>query len=192
MRGEIKDFSESLRRRVAMLEGVPADALERVYHDRLRLNPGAESLVATARDAGVKVMLVSGGFTFFTERLRERLQPGRSPRQHAGNRRRQAHRAACWAISSMPTPRPPICATSRRAMARRRRSRSSPWATAPTICKMLALAGYSVAYHAKPVVRPQGCPIALNVCGLDAVLNWFGDRRPSPLYGRRKRRILAA
>ena len=74
MRGEIKDFSESLRRRVALLKGVPAEALEQVYAEKLRLNPGAERLIGTAQAAGIKVLLVSGGFTFFTDRLRERLK----------------------------------------------------------------------------------------------------------------------
>src|SRR3546814_18415885 len=73
MRGEITDFSESLRRRVALLEGVPVSALERVYDERLRLNPGAERLVSTARKTGLRTLLVSGGFTFFTERLKQRL-----------------------------------------------------------------------------------------------------------------------
>ena len=66
MRGEITDFADSLRRRVKLLAGLPAEALERVYTERLRLNPGAETLVSTARAAGLKVLLVSGGFTFFT------------------------------------------------------------------------------------------------------------------------------
>ncbi|WYX11798.1 phosphoserine phosphatase SerB [Achromobacter xylosoxidans] len=74
MRGEIKDFAESLRRRVALLKGVPAEALEQVYTEKLRLNPGAERLITTAQAAGIKVLLVSGGFTFFTDRLRERLK----------------------------------------------------------------------------------------------------------------------
>ena len=73
MRGEIKDFSESLRRRVALLAGAPAAALERVYAEKLRLNPGAERLLASVQAAGIQTLLVSGGFTFFTERLRERL-----------------------------------------------------------------------------------------------------------------------
>src|SRR3546814_6952211 len=73
MRGEITDFSESLTRRVALLEGVPATALERVYEERLRLNPGAQKLVSTVKKNGLKTLLVSGGFTFFTERLKERL-----------------------------------------------------------------------------------------------------------------------
>src|SRR5690606_17608872 len=73
MRGEIKDFSESLRRRVALLEGVPESALMEVYEQRLRLNPGAERLVSVAQQHGLKILLVSGGFTFFTEKLKARL-----------------------------------------------------------------------------------------------------------------------
>ena len=73
MRGEIKDFKESLRRRVALLEGVHADALEAVYRERLRPNPGAIELLAGAHQRGLYTLLVSGGFTFFTEKLREQL-----------------------------------------------------------------------------------------------------------------------
>ncbi len=73
MRGEIKDFQESLRRRVALLEGVPADALESVYRERLRPNPGATELLAGAHARGIYTLLVSGGFTFFTEKLRQQL-----------------------------------------------------------------------------------------------------------------------
>ncbi|MBU3603168.1 MULTISPECIES: phosphoserine phosphatase SerB [unclassified Polynucleobacter] len=73
MRGEIKDFKESLRRRVALLEGVHANALESVYRERLRPNPGAVELLAGAHERGLYTLLVSGGFTFFTEKLREQL-----------------------------------------------------------------------------------------------------------------------
>ncbi|QWD67191.1 phosphoserine phosphatase SerB [Polynucleobacter sp. MWH-Aus1W21] len=73
MRGEIKDFQESLRRRVALLEGVKADALESVYRDRLRPNPGTTELLAGAHARGIYTLLVSGGFTFFTEKLRQQL-----------------------------------------------------------------------------------------------------------------------
>jgi phosphoserine phosphatase len=73
MRGEIKDFKESLRRRVALLEGVHADALESVYRERLRPNPGAAELLAGAHQRGIYTLLVSGGFTFFTEKLRQQL-----------------------------------------------------------------------------------------------------------------------
>lgn len=73
MRGEIKDFKESLRRRVALLEGVSADVLESVYKERLRPNPGAAELLAGANARGLYTLLVSGGFTFFTQKLQQEL-----------------------------------------------------------------------------------------------------------------------
>ncbi|MBN8442953.1 MAG: phosphoserine phosphatase SerB [Dechloromonas sp.] len=72
MRGEI-DFRESLTRRVALLAGLREDALGEVYEQRLQLNPGAERLMQGLRRAGLRTMLVSGGFTYFTERLQQRL-----------------------------------------------------------------------------------------------------------------------
>jgi len=72
MRGEI-DFAESLRRRVACLEGLSVDVLHAVYHERLRPTPGLERLLAVLHSHGVRTLLVSGGFTFFTERLRSRF-----------------------------------------------------------------------------------------------------------------------
>ena len=74
MRGEIADYKDSLRRRVALLAGVPLAALEQVYEERLRINPGVEVFVQTCRDAGLKTLLISGGFTFFSDRVRQRLQ----------------------------------------------------------------------------------------------------------------------
>ena len=74
MRGEISDYKESLRRRVALLAGVPESALAQVYEQKLRLNPGVEAFVAACHAAGLKTLLVSGGFTYFSERVRQRLQ----------------------------------------------------------------------------------------------------------------------
>jgi phosphoserine phosphatase len=73
MRGEIKDFKESLRRRVALLEGVSADVLDSVFKERLRPNPGAAELLSGANAQGLYTLLVSGGFTFFTEKLQREL-----------------------------------------------------------------------------------------------------------------------
>ena len=73
MRGEIKDFKESLRKRVALLEGISVDVLTSVYQERLRPNPGATELLAAAHHRGLHTLLVSGGFTFFTDQLREQL-----------------------------------------------------------------------------------------------------------------------
>jgi phosphoserine phosphatase len=73
MRGEITDFKDSLRRRVALLAGAKVEALEQVYTERLRLNPGVEAFVQTCQAAGLKTLLISGGFTFFSDRVRQRL-----------------------------------------------------------------------------------------------------------------------
>src|SRR2546430_16830281 len=72
MRGEI-DFRDSLKQRIGLLGGLDVSALERVYDERLRLSPGAERMLAGFRSVGAKTLLVSGGFTFFTERLKARL-----------------------------------------------------------------------------------------------------------------------
>jgi hypothetical protein len=73
MRGEIADYKDSLRRRVALLKGVTVASMQAVYEERLQLNPGAATLVSACKAAGLKVLLVSGGFTFFTDRIRARL-----------------------------------------------------------------------------------------------------------------------
>jgi phosphoserine phosphatase len=73
MRGEISDFKDSLRRRVALLAGTPQTVLQKVYDERLQLNPGVETFVRACQAAGLKTLLISGGFTFFSERIRHRL-----------------------------------------------------------------------------------------------------------------------
>jgi phosphoserine phosphatase len=74
MRGEIADYKDSLRRRVALLAGVRESALQQVYDERLQLNPGVEVFVRACQAAGLKTLLISGGFTFFSERIRHRLK----------------------------------------------------------------------------------------------------------------------
>ncbi|THT99607.1 phosphoserine phosphatase SerB [Lampropedia puyangensis] len=74
MQGVITDYKESLRQRVALLKGVTLAQLEQVYNERVQLTPGAESLVQACQKAGLKTVLVSGGFTFFTDRIRAKLQ----------------------------------------------------------------------------------------------------------------------
>ncbi|MCW0209744.1 MAG: phosphoserine phosphatase SerB [Achromobacter sp.] len=170
MRGEIKDFSESLRRRVALLEGVPADALEQVYAEKLRLNPGAERLISTAQAVGIKVLLVSGGFTFFTDRLRERLNLD------------SAHANTLEISNGVLTGKVvgDILDADAKAVHLREFARQHGATKEQIIAmgdgandlKMLGAAGFPVAYHAKPLVRQQ-TRYALNVSGLDGVLNWF-------------------
>ena len=170
MRGEITDFAESLRRRVALLEGTPAAALDRVYDERLRLNPGAKDLIARAKKAGLKTLLVSGGFTFFTERLKERLgldachanvlevDKGILTGRVLGDivdAQGKADHLKTFAAQSDANAQQIIAV-----------------GDGANDLKMLALAQFSVAYRAKPVVQKQA-NYALNVSPLDAILNWF-------------------
>ena len=170
MRGEIKDFSESLRRRVALLEGVPESALDAVFRDRLRLNPGAEALIQGVQQHGLKVVLVSGGFTFFTERLKRGLMLD------------EAHANTLEVVDGVLTGQVLGEIVDGAAKARHVRAAADALGATPeqiivlgdgsNDLAMMALAHYSVAYRAKPVVRAQA-RFALDVSPLDAVLNWF-------------------
>jgi phosphoserine phosphatase len=170
MRGEIKDFSDSLTRRVAFLKGLPVDVLQQVYDQKLRFNPGAEQLVSTAQQAGIKVLLVSGGFTFFTEKLKARLGLNAA---HA-NVLDQEHDLLTGKVNGR------ILDAQGKADTLTAFAQALGAQTQQIIAigdgandlKMLGLAGYSVAYRAKPVVRAQA-NYALNFAGLDGVLNWF-------------------
>jgi phosphoserine phosphatase len=170
MRGEIKDFSDSLTRRVAFLKGLPVDVLQQVYDQKLRFNPGAEQLVSTAQQAGIKVLLVSGGFTFFTEKLKARLGLNAA---HA-NVLDQEHGLLTGKVNGR------ILDAQGKADTLTAFAQALGAQTQQIIAigdgandlKMLGLAGYSVAYRAKPVVRAQA-NYALNFAGLDGVLNWF-------------------
>ncbi|OZI74065.1 phosphoserine phosphatase SerB [Bordetella genomosp. 12] len=171
MRGEIKDFSESLRRRVALLQGTPATVLERVYEEKLRLNPGAEQLLTSVQAAGIKTLLVSGGFTFFTERLRARLKLDSA---HANTLEIDAEGKLTGRVQG------DILDGAAKARHLEAFAREHGASADQTIALgdgandllMLARARYAVAYHAKPIVRQQ-TPYALSVSGLDGVLNWF-------------------
>lgn len=171
MRGEIKDFKESLRRRVALLEGVPTTALQQVYDERLRLNPGADTLVAACKAAGLKVLLVSGGFTFFADRVKQRLgiDFARSNLlEEAGGQLTGRVVTQSWGD---------ICdgAEKRRTML----EVASLIGASPVQCiavgdgandlPMMGEAGLSVAYHAKPKVREQAM-VAIDEGGLDRLL----------------------
>ena len=170
MRGEISNFSDSLTRRVALLRGVPAEALERVYAERLHLNPGAEALISAARAAGIRIMLVSGGFTFFTERLRERLGLDRT---HANVL--EVENGLLTGKVVGPIVDADAKASLLQAFADEHNAQAEQiiaMGDGANDLKMLAKAAYSVAYRAKPVVRSQA-NYAINVGGLDSVLNWF-------------------
>ena len=166
MRGEL-DFAESLTRRVALLEGLDAGALQKVYDERLRLSPGAEALIAAARAAGVKTLLVSGGFTFFTDRVRHRLGLDYS---HANVLEIADGRLTGKVVGGI------VDAEEKKRTVERICAELGVPASSAIIVgdgandlKMMSVAGLSVAYRAKPVVRAQA-HAALNFSGLDGIL----------------------
>jgi len=171
MRGEIADYKASLRARVALLEGVAVARMEQVYAERLQLNPGAQALLTACKAAGMKLLLVSGGFTFFTDRIRDRLGidytrsnvlevadghlTGRMVDQPWGDicdgeEKRRMLLATCDRLGLKPA----------QAIAVGDGANDLP---------MMGAAGLSVAYHAQPKVRAQAM-IAINTGGLDRLL----------------------
>lgn len=182
MRGEITDFKDSLRRRVALLQGVTVADMERVYTERLRINPGAAELITACKATGMKVLLVSGGFTFFANRVKERLGIDFT-------------RSNILEIDSGPT-----CGTLTGRLvtqawgdicdgAEKRRTLlevASLLGIEPSQCiamgdgandlPMMGAAGLSVAYHAKPKVREQAM-VSIESGGLDRLLEVL---RPAP------------
>jgi phosphoserine phosphatase len=178
MRGEIADFPESLRRRVALLAGAGEGLIERVAAERLRLSPGAAALLAGARANGWKTLLVSGGFTAFADPVRRDLGMDASwanelvvrdghltgevlgPAQNDGRivdgaGKARGLRQLCAAQGC----------TARQAIA---------VGDGANDLEMMGAAGMSVAYRAKPVVRERAT-YALDHTGLDGILNLFAD-----------------
>jgi phosphoserine phosphatase len=167
MRGEL-DFAASLKQRVALLEGLDASALQRVYDERLKLSPGAETMLAAVQKAGLKTLLVSGGFTFFTARLKERLGldythaneleivDGKLTGRVLGGivdaeEKQRTVERVCAQMGITP-------------------SQAIVMGDGANDLKMMGIAGLSVAFRAKPVVRSQA-DVALNFVGLDGILN---------------------
>lgn len=170
MRGEIKDFNESLTRRVALLKGLDASALEKVYEERLQLSLGAENMLRGVQALGIKTLLVSGGFTFFTDRLKARLNldvtrantleivDGKLTGRVIGeivNAEVKARTVAEVAAQFGATP-----------------SQAIVMGDGSNDLQMMAIAGLSVAFRAKPVVRERAS-VAFNQVGLDGLLALF-------------------
>lgn len=170
MRGEIADYATSLRQRVALLAGVPLSALDAIYTDTLRLNPGAESLLAAAKAAGLKTLLVTGGFTHFTDRLKQRLGFDRVAANVLGVKgdaldgtvvgtvidgqaKKNAVLAFCSDLGCDPGEVLVI-------------------GDGANDLPMMQAVGFSVAYHAKPRVR-EAATAAIDFGGLDSLLRWF-------------------
>ena len=176
MRGEITDYKDSLRRRVALLRGVTVAHMEQVYTERLQLNPGAEALVAACKAVGMKVLLVSGGFTFFTDRIRDRLGIDFT-RSNVLEIEPSAAGSGQLTGRMVDQPWGDICdgAEKRRmlldtcAQLGISPSQSIAVGDGANDLPMMGVAGLSVAYHAKPAVREQAM-VAIDSGGLDRLL----------------------
>jgi phosphoserine phosphatase len=170
MRGEI-EFNESLTRRVALLKGLDAAALQRVYDERLQLSPGARQMLQAIQAAGLKTLLVSGGFTFFTDRMKSRLNldythsntleiaDGKLTGRVVGgivnaDEKRATVERVCAEIGAEP-------------------HQAIVMGDGANDLRMMDIAGLSVAFRAKPVVRAQA-DVGLNFVGLDGILNLLG------------------
>jgi len=166
MRGEI-DFETSLRQRVSLLKGLDVTALERVYAERLQLNPGAELMLKGLQQQTIKTALVSGGFTFFTQRLKQRLGLDYTMAnvlgEHKGKLTGEVDGDICGAQAKadfLLTHCDKLAISPAQVIA---------MGDGANDLLMMDEAGLSIAYHAKPKVQQQA-DTALNYCGLDGVL----------------------
>ena len=171
MRGEIADYAESLRRRLALLRGVPVSALERVYRHRLRLHPGALELIAAVKTAGLKVLLVSGGFTYFTSRLQARLGLDFTRANELGIADGRLTGEVVGAIVDAQAKADTLLATCRAVGCAPHEAIAM--GDGANDLEMMKVAGLSVAYRAKPRVR-AAAHVAIDTGGLDRLLEVFG------------------
>jgi len=169
MRGEI-EYHESLRRRLALLAGMDEAALQRVYDERLRLSPGAERMLERLRSLGIKTLLVSSGFTFFTERLKERLSLDYTLSNTLGI---ENHKLTGKVLGRI------VDAKAKAAKLRELRdglrlSRDQviAFGDGANDLAMMAEASVSIAYHAKPVVREKAT-YCFDYVGLDGLFNLY-------------------
>ena len=166
MRGEL-EFQESLIRRVALLKGLDASALQRVYDERLQLSLGADQMLKTIQQAGLKTLLVSGGFTFFTDRMKSRLNLDYT---HSNVLEIQDGKLTGKVIGTI------VDADEKQRTVERvcaetdiSTSQAIVMGDGANDLKMMKISGLSVAFRAKPVVRAQA-DVALNFVGLDGVM----------------------
>jgi phosphoserine phosphatase len=170
MRGEIADYKESLRQRVALLAGQPESILEDLYTKKLALTPGAEQLIAACRKHGIKLLLVSGGFSYITARLKARLGLDYvlSNTLAVDGGQLTGHLVGDIVDAQAKADRFVSLAKELKA----KKEQTVAIGDGANDLKMMAEAGTSVAFHAKPVVRAQAT-CSLTYSGLDGVLNLF-------------------
>jgi phosphoserine phosphatase len=169
VRGEI-EFAKSLRRRIALLAGLDESALQRVYDERLQLSPGAERMLAGLKAAGVKTLLISSGFTFFSDRLKKRLSLDYACSNTLGIVNGKLSGKVAGEIIDAGAK--VVKVEEIRKQLGLKKEQVIALGDGANDLKMMAQAGISIAYHAKPIVRRQST-YAINHVGLDGVINLF-------------------
>lgn len=168
MRGEIIDFGESLRKRVALLKGVPASAFDEVFSQRLRLNPGAKELIAGAHAKGIHTLLVSGGFTFFTHKLQVQLNLSET---HANQLEIVDGFLTGQVLGNIVDGEAKAAYVEARCLALGANKHAAiTMGDGSNDLQMMHGAGLSIAYRAKPVVKEKA-DLAFDHVGLDACLD---------------------
>ena len=170
MLGEIASFSESLIQRVRLLTGTPLALLERVYRERVALSPGAESLLNSAKSARLYLLLVSGGFTYFTDQLKDRLGFDAAQSNQLivenGILTGEVRSPILDALGKADTVQTALDATSSQG------SQALVVGDGANDLAMMALTPYSVAYHAKPAVNERA-RWRIQFGGLDVLLDYL-------------------
>ncbi|MCH9638055.1 MAG: phosphoserine phosphatase SerB [Betaproteobacteria bacterium] len=169
MRGEIS-FEESIRNRTALLKGLNQDALQKVYDERVKLNPGAEKLLTQAKTAGLKTMVISGGFTFFTDRIKEKLALDYAAANILEIKEKKVTGNVVGEIIGKEG-KAKVLNQVREKLGLKREHIITIGDGANDL-GMMAEAGVSIAYHAKPIVQ-ENADYSINYVGLDGVANLF-------------------
>ncbi len=174
MRGEI-DFSESLIRRTALLKGLPEDLLQQVYDQKVKLSLGADKMLHKMKLAGLRTMVISGGFTFFTDRIKAKLgldfsfanqleiTDGKLTGSVAGE-----IIGAKGKADILKNIRDQLHLNKEQVIAIGDGANDLP---------MLTEAGTSIAFHGKPILQGK-TTFSINYVGLDAVINFFEQASP--------------
>ena len=169
VRGEI-EFTDSVRRRVALLAGLDESALQKVYDERLQLSPGAEKMLARLKAAGVKTLLITSGFTFFAERLKDRLKLDYTYSNALEIINGKLSGKLAEKIIDADTKA--VKVEEIRKQLELKKEQVIALGDGANDLKMMAQAGVSIAYHAQPIVRRQ-TTYMINHVGLDGVTNLF-------------------
>lgn len=171
MQGRL-DFTESFKKRVSILKGVNTSAFESVYNNSLKLSPGAKELINFFKSTGIKSAIISGGLSYFAERLHNSLGVD----TYRANNVEVANNSLTGAVEGK------IIDANEKAnyinelcaLYQLKREQVIAIGDGANDLEMMKIAGVSVAYHAKPLLQ-KNCDVIINYGGLDSVIDFFEE-----------------